>query len=84
MHELTVAREICRIAAVYAGPVRLGDVLEVGVELGETAGLELHSLEFCLSALLSAPPFGRARPRIELCPGDSLRVTFLEVDDGDS
>ena len=64
MHEMSVALEVCRIAEQYAGRERLGDVVEVAVEVGDAAGVEIGNLEFCLEALLSAPPPRRPpRPR---------------------
>lgn len=83
MHELSVALEVCRIVEAHVGPDRLGDVVEVGLEVGDQAGIEPENLAFCLEALLSSPPFGRARPEIEACTGDVLRVSHLEVEDGD-
>ena len=82
MHELSIAFDICRITEEHVGPADLGRVLEVGVEVGANAGIEIDSLEFCLEALLGAAPFGRAVPRIERLDGDELRVTYVEVEDG--
>lgn len=82
MHELSLALDVCRIAEEAVGRDRLPLVTEVGVEVGERAGIELANFEFCLEALLSSPPFGRARPSIEHLPGNDLRITYVEVDDG--
>ncbi len=82
MHEMSVALEVCRIAEAQVGRAALAEVLEVGVEVGKESGVEPDSLEFCLDALLSSPPFGRARPALSRPPGDVLRVAYLEVDDG--
>lgn len=57
-------------------------VRAVGVEVGEDAGIEIGNLEFCLETLLAAPPFAGARPVILRQPGDTLRLAYLEVDDG--
>lgn len=84
MHELSIAYDICRITEEYVGAAGLPDVLEVGVEVGARAGIEIDSLEFCLEALLGAPPFGRGAPKIERLDGDELRVIYVEVDDGGS
>jgi Hydrogenase/urease nickel incorporation, metallochaperone, hypA len=81
MHEMSVAMEICRIAEQHVEPDQLCDVVELGVDLGDEAGLEPANLEFCLEALLAAPPFGRGRPAISLLSGDVLRLTYVEVDD---
>ena len=82
MHELSLALEICRIAEERLGSADAGRLVAVGVEVGEQAGIEPDNLSFCLEALLAAPPFGSASPRITRLPGDTLRVSYLEVDDG--
>jgi len=81
MHELSLALEICRIAEEQLGPDGSGQLVTVGVEVGDQAGVEPDNLSFCLEALLGAPPFGRAHPVIARLPGDVLRVSYLEVDD---
>lgn len=83
MHEMSLALEVCRIAESYVGREGLTAVREVAVEVGDRSGVEPDALEFCLEALLSSPPFGRARPRIERTRGDTLRVMHLEVEDDD-
>ncbi|NNF27248.1 MAG: hypothetical protein HKO53_06895 [Gemmatimonadetes bacterium] len=81
MHELSIAMEVCRITEKTVGSDRLGDVLEVGLDVGVDAGVVVQNLEFCLETLLAEPPFGRGRPVITTQNGDDLRVTYLEVDD---
>ena len=80
MHEMSIAMEICRIAEVQLG-ARVSKLVEVGVQVGARAGVEVTNLEFCLQTLLMQPPFMRAVPRFEHCGGDELRVSYLEVDD---
>jgi Zn finger protein HypA/HybF involved in hydrogenase expression len=82
MHELSVALEICRIAEERLGPEGAASLVKVGVEVGDLAGVEPDNLSFCLEALLPAPPFGSARPDVVRLPGDLLRVSYFEVDDG--
>lgn len=82
MHELSVALEICRIAEEKLGPAQANRLVALGVEVGDQAGIEPDNLVFCLEALLGAPPFGSARPVLTRLPGDALRVSYLEVDDG--
>ena len=81
MHELSVALEVCRMAEERLGRDVLPHVVAVGVEVGADAGIEPDNLSFCLEALLGAPPFRRATPRITRLPGDVLRLAYLEVDD---
>ena len=82
MHELSVAIEVCRMAEERLHPEELSRLVTVGLEVGSEAGLEPGNLEFCLEALLASPPFTGARPIITRLPGDALRLTYLEVDDG--
>ena len=81
MHEMSLAMEICRIAEL-----KLGDsapqLVSVAVDVGDDAGVEPSSLEFCLEAVFSTPPFKGAKPQILRCAGDVLRVAYLEIDDG--
>lgn len=81
MHEMSVALEVCRMAEERLGREALGGVVAVGVEVGDDAGVEPESLEFCLEAVLSTPPFHGARPVITRLPGDVLRLAYLEVED---
>jgi Zn finger protein HypA/HybF involved in hydrogenase expression len=79
---MSLALEICRMAEERLGAEALPEVVEVGVIVGDEAGIVAENLEFCLVALLSAPPFAGARPVVERCPGQVLRLAYLEVDDG--
>ena len=80
MHELSVATEICRIAADTLGE-QTPWCTEVAVRVGDDSGLESANLQFCLEALLSEPPFAGARATILPGVGDELRLDYLEVDD---
>jgi Zn finger protein HypA/HybF involved in hydrogenase expression len=81
MHEMSVAMEICRMAEErlqeQAPRLRV-----VGLDVGDDSGLESDNLQFCLDVLLSQPPFGLAHSSVRRLAGDSLRLDFLEVDDG--
>lgn len=78
---MSVAMEIARIAEV-----KLRDsapqLVAVAVDVGDSAGVEYSSLEFCLEAVFATPPFRGAKPHIVPCIGDVLRVAWLEIDDG--
>lgn len=82
MHEMSIALEIARIAHE-----RLGEaaprLVTVGLEVGEDAGVEPASLEFCLEAVLATPPFCGAKGLVTRARGDVLQLAYLEVDDGD-
>lgn len=73
--------EICRIAEAHVGAHRASSLTCVAVIVGDDAGVEPSSLEFCLETLLADPPFAGARPLIAREPGNALRVDYLEVDD---
>lgn len=81
MHELSIALEVCRITEEQVGRDTLHRVTEVALDVGDQAGVEVGSLEFCLESLLDAPPFAGARVRIFPQSGDALRVRYLELDD---
>jgi Zn finger protein HypA/HybF involved in hydrogenase expression len=82
VHEMSIALEVCLMAEERVAPERLGRLVAVALDVGDESGVEVGSLEFCLTALLAQPPFGAAAPRIARVPGDALRLTYLEVDDG--
>ena len=73
--------EVCRLAEERLSPAELPQLITVGLDVGDDSGLEPDNLLFCLEALLAAPPFHNARPDLTRCPGDVLRVTYLELDD---
>jgi Zn finger protein HypA/HybF involved in hydrogenase expression len=81
MHEMSMALEIGRIAEEKLGE-RSSQLVTVAVDVGDDAGVEPSSLEFCLEAVFAVPPFAGAKPAILRCAGDVLRVAYLEVDDG--
>ena len=82
MHEMSLALEVCSIAERHVSREQLEQIVEVGIEVGDDAGIEADNLEFWLDTLLANPPFGAARPVIKRVGGDVLRVSYLEVDDG--
>jgi Zn finger protein HypA/HybF involved in hydrogenase expression len=78
---MSVALEIARIAEEKLGDTA-PQLVTVAVDVGDSAGVEFSSLEFCLEAVFATPPFAGAKPQIMRCAGDVLRVAYLEVDDG--
>jgi Zn finger protein HypA/HybF involved in hydrogenase expression len=81
MHEMSIAMEVCRMAEERLGP-SCADLVAVGIEVGDDAGVEVDNLEFCLEVLLRQPPFRNAGLVVSRLPGDVLRLSYLEVDDG--
>ena len=79
---MSIALDVGRIAEERVGAAAAASVVTVALEVGADAGVEFASLEFCLDIVLSQPPFGKAKALIERRPGDVLRVSYLEVDDG--
>ncbi len=84
MHEMGIAQEVCRITRERVGEEGCARVVEVGVEVGDKAGVEPDNLLFWLEILLTESPFAGARPRILRTDGDDLRLSYLEVRDGDT
>lgn len=82
MHELSLALEVCRLAGDVLTRERGAAVREIGVEVGDDAGVELENFRFCLDALLTEPPLTGARADLIVVPGESLRLVYVEVDDG--
>ena len=73
--------EVARIAEEKLGDAA-SQLVSVAVEVGDEAGVEPSSLEFCLEAVFATPPFVSAKPHILRRGGDVLRVAYFEVDDG--
>jgi Zn finger protein HypA/HybF involved in hydrogenase expression len=82
LHELSLALEIRRMAEERLPRAQLPLLATVGLEVGDGSGVDADSLRFCLEAVFAEPPFAGARPVLERLPGDVLRLTYLEVDDG--
>jgi Zn finger protein HypA/HybF involved in hydrogenase expression len=79
---MSLALEMCSIAERHVPEDELHQIVAVGVEIGDEAGVEADNLVFWLETLLANPPFRDARPVVDHVSGDVLRVTYLEVDDG--
>lgn len=79
---MSIALEVGRLAEERLGAAGVPQLITVAMEVGDDAGVEIGSLEFCLEAVLATPPFRGARPAIARCGGDVLRVAYFEIDDG--
>lgn len=82
MHELSLALEVCRVADAVREREQGTAVRAIGVEIGDEAGVEMENFRFCLEALLLEPPFVGARAELVPVGGDTLRVSYVEIDDG--
>ena len=82
MHEMSIAFEVCRIARERVGEEGCGRIVEVGLDVGDASGVEADNLVFWLQILLSEAPFDRAHPSVRRVEGSVLRVSYLEVEDG--
>ncbi len=76
-----MALEICRVVEDRLGSSRLPQLVELGLEIGASATLEVANLQFCLDTLLSHPPFAGATVVIARADGEDTRVSYLEIDD---
>lgn len=81
MHEMSVALEIARIAENKLG-ASVHELVGIAVDVGDDAGVDRSSLEFCLEAVFATPPFRNVKPTIVACAGETLSVAYLEIDDG--
>jgi Zn finger protein HypA/HybF involved in hydrogenase expression len=81
MHEMSIALEIARIAEDRLG-ASAPQLVTVAVDVGDDAGVEPASLEFCLDAVFSTPPFSGAKGVVVRAAGDVLQLAYLEIDDG--
>jgi len=84
VHEMSLAVEVGRLAAEQVDRELLPRISAVGVEVGDRAGVVVDALEFCLEAVFAEPPFRDARPVVERCGGDVLRLAWIDVEDGES
>jgi Zn finger protein HypA/HybF involved in hydrogenase expression len=82
MHELSLALEVCRVAEAVLDHERGTAIRAIGVEIGPDAGVELENFRFCLETLLLEPPFAGARAELVPAGGETLRVSYVEIDDG--
>jgi Zn finger protein HypA/HybF involved in hydrogenase expression len=78
---MSLALEVCDIAERAIGERSPASIREVVLDVGDSAGIEPDSLEFCLTALLQSPPFHAARPVLRRHPGSVLRVAHIEVEE---
>jgi len=83
VHELSLAIEIGRLAEERLG-ASVARCVTVGVDVGIDSGVEPESLEFCLEAVFSHPPWAGAKPAIARPDSDVFQVTYYEIEDDDS
>ncbi len=82
MHELSIAAGIVEIASEEAA--RHGGRVEVvHLTLGALSGVVREALEFSWDLACQETPVEGARLEIEAAAGDELRVTALEIADGE-
>ncbi len=65
----------------HVGADRLAQVVGIDVEVGSSANIECANLEFCLNALLGAPPFGNARATLTPTSGADLVLAHIELNE---
>lgn len=86
MHEMGIANSI--LEAVHQELHRHPGhrAAKVGLRIGEYAGVDRGSLEFCLEALVKGTPLEPLEVAIEFCSvangrrGDELELAYLELE----
>jgi Zn finger protein HypA/HybF involved in hydrogenase expression len=78
---MSLAQEVCNIARRQVPEDQVEQIVTVGLEVGDDAGVEADNLVFWLEMLLATPPFKAARPVVERVEGNVFRVAYLEVND---
>jgi hydrogenase nickel incorporation protein HypA/HybF len=68
MHELSITGALLDAVRVEADARPGMRVREVGVLLGELAGVDGSALSFCFDALVAGTPLAGAALHIEICP----------------
>lgn len=68
MHELGIATAVLQAVRVEARQRPGMQVREVGVRLGELAGVDADALSFCFDALVAGTALAGAALKIEVCP----------------
>ncbi|HML15818.1 MAG TPA: hydrogenase maturation nickel metallochaperone HypA [Bryobacteraceae bacterium] len=86
MHEMGIASSV--LEAVHKELHRHpgNRAAKVGLRIGEYAGVDRESLEFCFEALVKGTPLEPLELEIELCRvadgrrGDELEMAYLELE----
>jgi hydrogenase nickel incorporation protein HypA/HybF len=82
MHEMSIAESIVQSAAAEARQRPGMRVRAVGLRIGEYAGVDRGSLEFCFEALVKGTELEGAHLEIDTPKGSSdLDLLYLEVDE---
>lgn len=68
MHEMAIAESILDIALDYAKQNQAKRIAEVGLKLGEMAGVEEESLRFCFASVVQDTLADGAKLQIEHVP----------------
>jgi len=83
MHEMGIASSI--LDAVQKELVRYPQyrAIKVQVRIGELAGVDCDSLQFCFDAIVKDSSFAPLELGIEACSGDELDLSSIEMDDAE-
>jgi len=81
MHEMGVANSILEAVHKELHHYPGHRATKVGVRIGEFAGVDPESLEFCFEALVKGTDLEPLDLAIEWRRGDELDLAYLELDD---
>ena len=81
MHELGIAQSILDAVRAEAAVHRPARPVKVGVRIGEMAGIDPNSLEFCFDVLVKGSDFEPLSLSIEPGATDDLEFAYLELEE---
>jgi len=83
MHEMGIASSILEAVRKELLLYPQYRAAKVQVRIGEFAGVDQNSLQFCFDAIVKDSPFAPLELGIEMSSGDELDLSFIEMDDGE-
>ncbi len=83
MHEMGIASSILEAVRKELLLYPQYRAAKVQVRIGEYAGVDHASLQFCFDAIVKDSPLAPLELGIEAAFGDELDLSFIEMDDGE-
>ena len=81
MHEMGIAASILDAVEKELGRYPGYRAAKIGVRIGEYAGVDMNSLQFCFEALVKDSPLAPLELGIEWRNGDELDLGSLELEE---
>jgi len=87
MHEMGIANSVLEAVEKELQRYPGHRAAKVGLRIGEFAGVDSDSLEFCFEALVTGTPWEPLQLEITLCRveqgrrGDELELAYVELDE---